>query len=91
MCFKGFNCPLGDLGNFRVPDPFGVNPYGFVYLSVEIPPDCLVDAFDAMTSDRPYRKAMTSEAAFAELRRCSGAQFDPCLVEDFMAVARECL
>lgn len=51
----------------------------------------IVDAFDAMTSDRPYRKAMTSEAAFAELRRCSGAQFDPCLVEDFMAVARECL
>jgi two-component system, cell cycle response regulator len=38
------------------------------------------DAFDAMRSDRPYRKAMDEQAAVAELRRCSGSQFDPVVV-----------
>jgi HD-GYP domain len=36
-----------------------------------------------MTSDRPYRKALAFEAAFAELQRCSGQQFDPRLVSIF--------
>jgi HD-GYP domain-containing protein (c-di-GMP phosphodiesterase class II) len=35
------------------------------------------DAFNAMTTDRPYRKAMASETALDELRRCAGTQFDP--------------
>ena len=35
------------------------------------------DAFDAMTSDRPYRKAISVEAACEEIERCSGTQFDP--------------
>ena len=39
-----------------------------------------VDAFDAMTSDRPYRKALRLEDALAELNRESGAQFDPAVV-----------
>ena len=39
------------------------------------------DAFDAMTSDRVYRKAMAREDAFAELRRCAGSHFDPAVVE----------
>ncbi len=39
------------------------------------------DAFDAMTSQRPYRDAMTSEAAVAELRRGAGTQFDPVIVD----------
>jgi diguanylate cyclase (GGDEF)-like protein len=43
------------------------------------------DAFDAMTSDRPYRLAMTPEDALAELQRCSGAQFDPAVVVAFEA------
>lgn len=42
---------------------------------------CIVDAFDAMTNDRPYRKGMTTEDACSELRRCAGKQFDPELVE----------
>jgi len=42
------------------------------------------DAFDAMTADRPYRKAMSAEAAFEELRRHSGTQFDPQVVEAFL-------
>ncbi len=44
----------------------------------------VADAFDAMMSDRPYRKAMTKDAAFAELKRCSGEQFDPKIVDAFL-------
>ena len=54
----------------------------------DIPLPCrilaLADAYDAMISDRPYRKALTREQAVAELRRCSGTQFDPDLVERFV-------
>ena len=38
------------------------------------------DAFDAMTTDRPYRAALPSSEALAELRRCAGSQFDPRVV-----------
>jgi len=44
----------------------------------------LVDAYDAMRSDRPYRQGMTHEAAIGEIRRNSGTQFDPDVVEVFM-------
>jgi len=37
----------------------------------------VVDAFGAMTSDRPYRKAFSVEAAASELIRCAGTQFEP--------------
>ncbi|MDR7868990.1 MAG: diguanylate cyclase [Sporomusaceae bacterium] len=47
----------------------------------------IVDAYDAMTNDRPYRKAMPPGAALAELRRCAGTQFDPLLVDLFIALA----
>ncbi len=46
----------------------------------------IVKAFDAMVSQRPYRQAMDNEAAFRELRRCAGTQFDPKLVEHFISV-----
>ena len=42
------------------------------------------DAFDAMVSDRPYRRAMTRDAAIAELRACAGTQFDPRVVQAFL-------
>jgi response regulator RpfG family c-di-GMP phosphodiesterase len=46
----------------------------------------VVDAFDAMTFDRPYSKAVPFEAAKAEIRRCAGSHFDPAVVESFFRV-----
>lgn len=43
----------------------------------------VADSFDAMTSGRPYRDGMSVEKALAELRRCSGTQFDPHCVAAF--------
>jgi HD-GYP domain-containing protein (c-di-GMP phosphodiesterase class II) len=45
----------------------------------------IADAYSAMTSDRPYRKGMSPQEAVDELRACSGRQFDPALVEVFIA------
>ena len=41
------------------------------------------DAFDAMTTSRPYRDAMSVEDALAEIRACAGTQFDPSVVDAF--------
>jgi diguanylate cyclase (GGDEF)-like protein/putative nucleotidyltransferase with HDIG domain len=41
----------------------------------------VADAFEAMTSDRPYRRGRPDAEAIAELRRCAGRQFDPAIVE----------
>jgi len=43
----------------------------------------VADSFDAMTTDRPYRKGMQPWQALEELRRCSGEQFDPQVVDAF--------
>ncbi len=44
----------------------------------------LADAFDAMTSDRPYRKALPYSIALQEIKRCRATQFDPDIVDVFM-------
>lgn len=44
------------------------------------------DAFNAMTTDRAYRRAMPVTAAIAELRACAGTQFDPVVVAAVLAV-----
>lgn len=44
----------------------------------------IADAFDAMTSNRPYRMALTQDEAFRELRNGAGTQFDPEMVEAFI-------
>lgn len=50
---------------------------------------CIVDAFDAMTTDRPYRKALSVDQALYELKLCSGTQFDPQLVDTFVRLFEE--
>lgn len=59
----------------------------------EVPVECrilsILDAYDAMTNDRPYRKAMTPEAARLELISHAGTQFDPTLVSLFLKMLRE--
>ena len=46
----------------------------------------VVDTLDAMTSDRPYRKALTLADVHAEVERCKGTQFDPRVVEAFLSI-----
>jgi putative nucleotidyltransferase with HDIG domain len=46
----------------------------------------LADAFDAMTSDRPYRKGMAPEVAFAEIEKHAGQQFDPTFTGAFLVI-----
>lgn len=48
----------------------------------------VADAFDAMTSERPYRPAAGFGAAAAELERCAGTQFDPVVVISFLRIPR---
>jgi HD-GYP domain-containing protein (c-di-GMP phosphodiesterase class II) len=49
----------------------------------------VVDAFDAMTSKRAYRDAMSREESVAELIRNRGKQFDPCTLDAFLEVIEE--
>jgi diguanylate cyclase (GGDEF)-like protein len=55
-----------------------------------IPLECrifaIADAYDAMTSNRPYRKALSHREAIAELRKFAGVQFDPQLVDSFINI-----
>ncbi len=49
----------------------------------------VADTLDAITSDRPYRKARSFDVAREEILRCSGAQFDPAVVEVFLKIPNE--
>lgn len=59
----------------------------------EIPLECrilaIADAYDAMTSTRPYRTAGTPDAAITELQACAGRQFDPGLVASFIPLVKD--
>ncbi|MBU2700481.1 diguanylate cyclase (GGDEF)-like protein [Sporomusaceae bacterium BoRhaA] len=59
----------------------------------QIPIECrivaIADSYDAMTSDRPYRKSLGHEDAIKELVRCAGTQFDPELVKIFTRVNKD--
>jgi diguanylate cyclase (GGDEF)-like protein/putative nucleotidyltransferase with HDIG domain len=48
----------------------------------------VIDAFSAMTIDRPYHRAISDADALRELERCAGTQFDPTMVRSFVAVRR---
>ncbi len=66
----------------------GGYPHGLVGL--EIPFEArifsVIDTFDALTTNRPYREARGYSAAITEIRRCSGTQFDPDIVSAFCEV-----
>jgi HD-GYP domain-containing protein (c-di-GMP phosphodiesterase class II) len=49
----------------------------------------VADAFGAMTTNRPYRKALSLDKAMEELKKFSGTQFDPAIVEVFISILRE--
>jgi diguanylate cyclase (GGDEF)-like protein len=49
----------------------------------------IIDAYDVMTHDRPYKNAISKEEALAEIKRCSGSQFDPDLAEIFIEMLTE--
>jgi HD-GYP domain-containing protein (c-di-GMP phosphodiesterase class II) len=51
----------------------------------------VADAFDAMTYDRPYSRAIPVSSARAEIERCAGTHFDPSVVETFLALPMDCL
>lgn len=59
----------------------------------DIPLECrilaIADAFDAMITYRPYRKALSHTDALKEIRRCAGSQFDPLLVEKFIDIIQQ--
>ena len=59
----------------------------------DIPLECRIlavaDAYDAMTSNRPYRDALPRETAVAELERCAGIQFDPYLIKQFVEMIEQ--
>ena len=49
---------------------------------------CIADAFDAMTSDRPYRKGMSMENAIIEIDKCKGTQFDVEIASMFVEMSK---
>lgn len=59
----------------------------------DIPIECrilaIADSFDAMTNDRPYRRAIPAEEALTEIKKWSGTQFDPHLVQAFLEILSE--
>lgn len=66
----------------------GLGYYGLKELDIPLGARiiCIADAFDAMTSLRPYQDIRRIEEAFKELDRCKGAQFDPLLVKEFSII-----
>ncbi|KAA0548516.1 diguanylate cyclase [Bacillus sp. BGMRC 2118] len=50
---------------------------------------CVIDSFDAMTTERPYQATRSFEDAIEELRDCAGKQFDPQFVEPFIEMIKE--
>lgn len=63
--------------------PYGLKGEEIPYLARVL---CVVDSFDAMTSNRPYNTRKTYDEAIEELKRCSGSQFDPEIANLFIEV-----
>lgn len=65
--------------------PYGLKEYNIPKLARIL---CLIDSFDAMTTERPYQRTKTFEEAFSELRKCAGHQFDPVFIEPFIKMVQ---
>ena len=48
----------------------------------------IVDAYEAMVTGRPYKKAISKNAAIKELEKCSGTQFEPRMVDKFIKILK---
>ena len=66
--------------------PDGLNSHAIPLVAAII---SVADSFDAMTSDRPYRKALSTEAALKEIEQLSGQQFHPLVVMAFLKLYKE--
>ena len=97
---KGYKIAASSTDLFRVADlilkhheKWDGSGYPLGLKGKEIPVECrilaIVDAFDAMTNDRPYRKAKSVDEALKELKKCSGRQFDPELLDIFFEIIDE--
>lgn len=68
------------------------NGYPIGLSGSEIPIECRIlaicDAYDAMISERPYKEAISSKEALAEIERCSGTMFDPEIVRIFISIVQ---
>jgi HD-GYP domain-containing protein (c-di-GMP phosphodiesterase class II) len=76
----------------EAPEPYGKGyPDGLTGDAIPLPARIIsvADTFEAMTSDRPYRKALSFEQSVAEVTRCLGSQFDPRVVEAFLVISSE--
>ena len=74
------------VSNYRVPHSDRVENNLNVPITARIL--AIADAYDSMTTDKTYRKGLSRKGAFAELRRSSGTQFEPELVERFIQVVK---
>jgi putative two-component system response regulator len=74
--YDGKGYPDGIKGECQSPDGF---PYYWSIIGV-------ADSYDAMVSDRPYRKAMPQDEAFQEIKMGSGSQFDPVVVDALLKI-----
>jgi len=66
--------------------PFGLKDEEIDLLAKVV---AVADAYDAMTSDRPYRKAFDKQAALSEMKRCAGSQFDTTIVEKLINLVQK--
>lgn len=69
-------------------DGSGVHRLAYDHIPIGARIIAVADAYDAMTSDRPYRRALPQEATLRELERSKGTQFDPVVVEAFIDAMR---
>jgi len=49
----------------------------------------IIDAYDVMTNNRPYSKAISNDEALAEIKKCAGSQFDPVLAQEFIELKKD--